>query len=238
MPRRARLLAMLAALLVFTSVLAIGSAAQAACDPFTAPVYAGKAPSPKDVLGFSLGSQEVTDHQIVTYLDAIDAGSTAVTTAKAATSVQGRAIKYAIVGKPSNVTPSALATLRADAEALRDPTLPQSQAGAIESSMPRILWLAGNVHGTEESGADAGSPDPLRPRRPNRLRRQGDHRRFRRVHHADAEPRWTGARDATQRVRVRHEPGLVRSHAARDRRQGRGAPAVPADAVHGRARVR
>jgi hypothetical protein len=156
MPRRARLLTSLAALFVTASVIAVGPAAQATCDPFTSPAYAGNAPSPEDVLGFSLGSQEVTDHQIVTYLDAIDAGSTAVTTAKAATSVQGRAIKYAIVGKPSNVTPSALATLRADAEALRDPTLPQSQAGAIESSMPRILWLAGNVHGTEESGADAG----------------------------------------------------------------------------------
>ena len=39
---------------------------------------------------------------------------------------------------------------------LRDPTIPQAQADAIEQSMPRILWLAGNVHGTEESGADAG----------------------------------------------------------------------------------
>ena len=156
MPRRARLLASLAALFITASVLAVGPAAQAACDPFTAPVYAGKAPSPQDVLGFPLGSQEVTDHQIVTYLSAIDAGSTAVTTAQAATSVQSRPIDYAIVGKPSNVTPSALATLRADAAALRDPTLSQSQADAIEQSMPRILWLAGNVHGTEESGADAG----------------------------------------------------------------------------------
>ena len=46
MPRRARLLAPLAALFVTASVLAVGPAAQAACDPFTAPVYAGKAPSP------------------------------------------------------------------------------------------------------------------------------------------------------------------------------------------------
>jgi hypothetical protein len=156
MTRRARLLASLTALLIAGSVLAVAPAAQAACDPFTTPAYAGNAPSPQSVLGFPLGSQEVTDQQIVTYLDAIDAGSNAVTTAQAATSVQGRPIKYAIVGTPSNVTPSALATLRADAAALRDPTLPQAQAAAIEQRMPRILWLAANVHGTEESGADAG----------------------------------------------------------------------------------
>jgi hypothetical protein len=46
MPRRARRLASLAALLVTASVLAIGPATQAGYDPFTAPVYAGKAPSP------------------------------------------------------------------------------------------------------------------------------------------------------------------------------------------------
>jgi len=46
MPRRARRLASLAALLVTVSVLAIERAAQAASDPFTAPVYAGKAPNP------------------------------------------------------------------------------------------------------------------------------------------------------------------------------------------------
>ena len=78
MPRRARLLASLAALFITASVIAIGPTAQAACDPFTAPVYAGKAPSPESVLGFPLGSREVTDHQIVTYLDTVDAGSTAV----------------------------------------------------------------------------------------------------------------------------------------------------------------
>ena len=40
----------------------------APCDPFTEPVYAGNVPSPTDVLGFELGSQEVTSDEAEQYL--------------------------------------------------------------------------------------------------------------------------------------------------------------------------
>lgn len=155
MTRRPRSLAGALALVLATPVLTTTPAAIAACDPLVTPVYAGQVPSPEDVLGFPIGSQEVTVDEIVTYLDAVDAASGRVVTATAATSVQGRPIDYAIVGKASEVSPAALVALREDAAALRDPSTPAGDAEAIVASMPPILWLAANVHGGEESGADA-----------------------------------------------------------------------------------
>lgn len=128
-------------------------AGAAACDPHTTPTYAGQVPSPEEVLGFAIGSREVTHDEILEYLDAVDAASDEVVTGTAATSVQGRPIRYAIVGR--DVTAVGLAALRANLAALRDPALPAEEAAAIAAATPRTLWLAGNVHGTEESGADA-----------------------------------------------------------------------------------
>ena len=36
-----------------------------------------------------------------------------------------------------------------------DPATPAAEAAAIAASRPAILWIAGNVHGGEESGTDA-----------------------------------------------------------------------------------
>jgi hypothetical protein len=72
-----------------------------------------------------------------------------------ATSVQGRALRYAIVGKPENVTPPGLARIRRAAARLRDPGTPPAEAARLAASTPAILWVAGNVHGGEKSGTDA-----------------------------------------------------------------------------------
>jgi hypothetical protein len=73
----------------------------------------------------------------------------------AATSVQGRPIRYAVVGREDRMTPGALAKIRTNATALRDPTLTDEQAKELEAATPEILWVSANVHGDEESGADA-----------------------------------------------------------------------------------
>lgn len=152
--RRSRLLT--GVLLLALAVPFVGSpAAQAACDPLTSPTYRGQVPSPEQVLGFTPGDQEATTDEILTYLSAVDAASTRVTTAQAATSVQGRPIRYAIVGQPSWVSSSGLTTLRSNLAKLRDPLLPADQAASLAASTPRLLWMAANVHGGEESGADA-----------------------------------------------------------------------------------
>ena len=73
-------------------------------------------------------------------------------------------------------------------------------------------------------------------RRPLGLRGAADPRRGRRRAPADAEPGRPRGRHAPQRLRLRHEPRLVRAHAAGDRRQARDAAPLPAGAVHRRAR--
>jgi hypothetical protein len=115
----------------------------------------GEVPSPSDELGFAIGSQEVTTAQLNNYLAAIDNRSARVVTGTAATSVQGRPLRYAIIGREGNVTPAGLAGIREAARKLMDPTTTAESAEALATSTPAILWVTGNVHGDEESGADA-----------------------------------------------------------------------------------
>ncbi|HVQ86734.1 MAG TPA: M14 family zinc carboxypeptidase, partial [Actinomycetes bacterium] len=143
--------------LVAAGVTAVPAAgAPATCDPFLTPAdYKGATPTAKDVLGFDLGSQDVTVGQAAKFMGAVDAASDRVVTGTAATSVGGRPLEYAIVGSPDRVTPAALAEIRQGAASLRDPLLPASDVKTLTAEQPAILWLSGNVHGNEPSGADA-----------------------------------------------------------------------------------
>ncbi|HET6658149.1 MAG TPA: M14 family zinc carboxypeptidase [Gaiellaceae bacterium] len=125
------------------------------CDPFTPASFRGEVPTGHDVLGFDLGSQEVTSAESDTYVAAVDAASPRVVSGVFGHSVEGRPLTYAIVGKPENVTPSGLAAVQANARTLMDPTTSASTAAALAASTPAILWIASNVHGSEESGTDA-----------------------------------------------------------------------------------
>ena len=107
------------------------------------------------MLGYQLGSQEATAAEINTYISQLDAASTRVVSGQFATSWEGRALKFAIVGRPQNMTSTGLAAIRAKAATLRNPLTPTAQAANLAATSPAILWLAGNVHGNEESGADA-----------------------------------------------------------------------------------
>jgi hypothetical protein len=143
---------------VGVSVLATGgpAATRAACEAFgTPPAYRGQVRTAQQVLGFGLGTQEVTSVQSDAYLAAVDADSPRVVTGTAAVSAQQRPLRYAIVGREANVTPSGLAAIRLAARQLMNPATPASTAAALAASTPAILWITGNVHGNEESGADA-----------------------------------------------------------------------------------
>ncbi|MPZ97527.1 MAG: carboxypeptidase, partial [Propionibacteriales bacterium] len=126
--------------------------AQAAdCDPFTtSPEYAGRVPTGEDVLGFPLGSQEVTSAESDTYVEAVDAASERVSTGVLATSHQGRPLTYAIVGSRRDV-----ARAQHAARVLRDPETSAKKAAKVAADSPAVAWVAGNVHGNEESGTDA-----------------------------------------------------------------------------------
>ena len=125
------------------------------CDPFTPPTYRGEVPTGHDVLGFDLGSQEVTTAQSDAYVGAVDAASPRVVSGVFGHSVEGRPLTYAIVGKAENVSPSGLASVQSRARALMDPATAPQTAAALAASAPAILWIAANVHGGEESGTDA-----------------------------------------------------------------------------------
>ena len=126
------------------------------CSPFlTPPAYTGTVRSPETVLGFPIGSKEVTTAQSDAYLAAVDRDSARVVTGVAATSVKGTALRYAIVGNEQNVTPAGLTKIRKAVRQLMDPDTSLGAAEALAAATPAILWVTGNVHGNEESGADA-----------------------------------------------------------------------------------
>ena len=136
---------------------ALGSERGGTCDPFsTPPSFQGVVPSPEDVLGFPIGvDRETTADEINTYLDAVGSASNRVRVRTLGTSVRGRPIRYALVGDPANVTNQGLAQIQADTATIRDPATPQTTVDGLASTTPVILWIAGNLHGGEESGADA-----------------------------------------------------------------------------------
>lgn len=149
-------LAGLAATAVAVPAAAEPSPTATTCDPTrTPPAYAGKVPDPKDVLGFGLGEREVTTAQSDRLLRTISRTSARVVDGVAATSARGRAVRYAIAGRPENVTRAGLARIRAATARLRDPRTPDAEVRRLARTTPQILWIAGNVHGNEESGTDA-----------------------------------------------------------------------------------
>ena len=155
--RRAFLLGTTGAVVVASLPRLAGSASAAggSCDPFTAPSFRGIVPSPQDVLGFPLGSQPVTVAESAAYLDAVTAASDRIVTGSYGTSVQGRPLRYAILGRTANVTPAGLTAIRDATATIRNPATPASEVASLAASTPAILWIIANIHGNEPSGADA-----------------------------------------------------------------------------------
>ena len=121
-PRRILAVLAVASLLAPAGPAPSVAVAASPCDPFlTVPVRDPAIPTPTDVLGFELGSQEVTAAESNTFIAAMDAASSRVVSGTAAVSVGGREIDYAIVGTPDRVTPGALAAIRDGLAVLRDP---------------------------------------------------------------------------------------------------------------------
>jgi len=156
MRRATSLAAVLATVAACVPTLLGGTAEAASCGPFEAvPSFRAEVPKAEDVIGFPLGERDVTTAESDAYLRAVSAASPRVVDGVLARSVQGRELRYAIVGKPGNVTPQGLAGIRRAAARLRDPSTPPAEAAKLAQATPAILWVAGNVHGGEESGTDA-----------------------------------------------------------------------------------
>jgi len=104
-PALAAIVALVAA--ATTAITAVS--AQTSCDPIqTTPEYLAGVPTGEQVLGFPIGSQEVTSAESNEYLEAVDTASDRVVSGVAATSVLGVPLDYAIVGSQDNVTAAGL----------------------------------------------------------------------------------------------------------------------------------
>lgn len=94
-------------------------------------------------------AQDVTVEQAGSYLRTLDAASDRVRTGVMASSSQGRALPYALLSAPRNLSPGRLQAITARARAARAGT------GSIAPGDPAIVWIAGGVHANEPSGIDA-----------------------------------------------------------------------------------
>src|SRR6188472_567355 len=74
------------------------------CDPVsTQPLFRGVVPTPREVLGYRLGSREATNQEIGKYWGVVDQASNRVTTGVFAHSWEGRPLRYALVGTPQTL---------------------------------------------------------------------------------------------------------------------------------------
>ena len=196
------------------------SAPTPSCDPIrTEPHFTGSVPSPVDVLGFALGvEREVTAAESNAYVAAVSAASDRVTSGTCAVSVQGRDIRYAIVGLPEHMTDQGLAAIQADIDGSGIRQTPTADVAELVQTTPAILWVEGNIHGNEESGCDTTLQLLYELADSRRLRRRAEPGERDRGAGPVPEPRRSRGRHPAQRVRLRPEPRRVRPHAARDRR--------------------
>ena len=141
-----------------TVALVAGWSAPAVAQPPacpTAPTYDTRVPTPQSVLGFPLGigqPQPVTSAQIVSYVQAVDNASDRVISFDIGSTWGGRPLRAAIVSSRKHMRPAELRRIRERFVALRE-----GRGGRHDdlSGSPALVWLAGNVHGGEKSGADA-----------------------------------------------------------------------------------
>jgi hypothetical protein len=108
--RSRSLIAVTAALLLTLAAAgpagSLAAAQVASCDPMQIPPsFRGEVPTTEQVLGFALGSREVTAAESDAYVDAVDAASARVVSGTLGTTWEGRPIRYTLVGSPENVTP-------------------------------------------------------------------------------------------------------------------------------------
>ncbi|GAA2847542.1 peptidase M14 [Actinoplanes cyaneus] len=153
-PKRLAGVAAIALVTALSSVPASATPARADCatDPSA---HLSTVPSPETFLGFPLGAGQqrvVTNAEIRNYLSAVDTSSDRVVTGTMGTSVLGQPLDYAVVAQRKTDLDEVAGAIRS----LRDPRkLSADRARRIAAGKPAIVWIAGNVHGGETSGADA-----------------------------------------------------------------------------------
>ena len=141
------------------------------------------------MIGINLGDRDVTTAESDAYLAAVDAASPRVSPASLATSGPGpaAALRDRRRRRAGDDRRPRGASARRPRQ-LSDPRPGRGRRGGARGRHPAILWIAGNVHGGEESGTDASLQRALRAGRPHRLRGDADPRQRDRRDPADQNP--------------------------------------------------
>lgn len=112
--------------------------------------FSATVPTPRSVLGHTIGERFTRHGQMVAYLKALALASDRVRLEQYGVTHQGRALHFMAISSPKNLA-RLPEILRANQE-LTDPrTLADARLREIAESNPAIVWLSYNVHGNEAS---------------------------------------------------------------------------------------
>jgi len=110
--------------------------------------------SPKDYLGYELGSEYTLYADVLSYLRAISSQSNRVSIYSYGKTHEGRPLEYLVITGKKNL--SKLEDLRQNNLRLADPRgISATNASKIIKENPGIYWLSYNVHGNEASSTEA-----------------------------------------------------------------------------------
>jgi hypothetical protein len=130
---------------------------RAGCPDFVAPRFGRTVPTPASVLGVRIGERELRVKEIYGYLEAVDAASDRVRQGTYGTTLLGADLRYVVVGEPAAITPDALEDNARLIRRIQDPGTADATVRRLARRARPFLYIAGNVHGSEESGADAAT---------------------------------------------------------------------------------
>lgn len=122
--------------------------------PAVLTAQSAQVPSPQDVLGYARGERFTPGADVVRYMDALAAAvPDRVRVERYGKTGEGRPLIQVVVARPSVM--AHLDDVLARHRQLADPSLSESQARAIASSNPVVVYLSYGVHGNESSSSEA-----------------------------------------------------------------------------------
>ena len=113
--------------------------------------YDASVPTPRDVLGYTVGERHTRPDEVVRYLEAVAAASPRVAVGVHGTTYEGRRLVHAVVTAPENA--ARLGAIQAANVALSE--TPRSVGDADLATMPVVVYQGYSVHGNEASGTEA-----------------------------------------------------------------------------------
>ncbi|KAA3662843.1 MAG: hypothetical protein DWQ10_01490 [Calditrichaeota bacterium] len=116
--------------------------------------YDESVPTPKQILGFELGSRPTRFHEAIGYLKVLSEKSPLVHMASNGKTHEGRKLHFLLISSQENM--DRLDDVKRDLSRLGDPRKTNTaQAEKIVKKTPAVAWMFYSIHGDELSGTDA-----------------------------------------------------------------------------------